>query len=74
MLTTIKGTIDENGTVKLLQKVTLEKPHQALITILQDVDLEEDTLALSVLSETSLAEDWNSPEENEAWAHLQKAQ
>ena len=74
MLTTIKGTIDEHGTVKLLEAVTLEKPHHALITILQDVDVEEDTFELSLLSEPSLAEDWNSSEENEAWAHLQKAQ
>jgi hypothetical protein len=26
-----------------------------------------------VLSETALAEDWNRPEEDAAWAHLQSA-
>ncbi len=73
MLTQIKSTIDENGTVKLLQKITLEKPHHALITILQEESVEEDTFSLMALSESSLATEWNSPEENEAWAHLQKA-
>ena len=33
---------------------------------------EEDTFSLTSLSESSLAEDWNSPEENDAWAHVQK--
>jgi len=32
------------------------------------------TLEPTLLSERALAEDWNRPEEDAAWAHLQKDQ
>lgn len=32
----------------------------------------EDPLEITLLSERALAEDWNRPEEREAWAYLQK--
>jgi hypothetical protein len=34
--------------------------------------VEESTSSLLLLSETSLAEDWDNPEEDAAWAHLQQ--
>ena len=74
MLTTIRATIDEHGTVKLLENITLKKTHFVLITILPEECSENDTLPLMLLSEQSLASDWNTPDEDEAWKHLQKAQ
>lgn len=35
---------------------------------------EEVELPLALLSEQSLADDWNRPEEEEAWSHLQQPQ
>jgi hypothetical protein len=72
MVQTFEAIIDENGTIRLLEKVQVDAPRRALVTI-----LEEEPAALSdetaLLSEESLAEDWNRPEEDAAWSHLQPA-
>ena len=73
MIKTIEAVIDEEGKVKLLQSVRLPKSRRALVTILE----EEPLAAVSetaLLSEESLAEDWNRPEEDEAWSYLQTEQ
>ncbi len=73
MLRTIKALIEADGTVRLLEPVHLESQRQALLTILDDG--EEDMASSSaMLSESALATDWSRPEEDAAWAHLQRAQ
>ena len=70
MIRTIEATIDEQGNVKLLEPVKLTSTRKALVTILEDapeVAVNETTL----LSEPALAKDWDRPEEDEAWSHLQ---
>jgi hypothetical protein len=45
--------------------------HRALVTILDETQ----TIAApetALLSEPALAADWNRPEEDEAWSHLQR--
>ncbi|MCY4079146.1 MAG: hypothetical protein OXF54_02805 [Caldilineaceae bacterium] len=69
MLQTIEATIDENGHVRLHEPVRLPEPRQALVTILSG---ESDTSKTALLSEAALAEDWNRPEEDRAWSHLQQ--
>lgn len=70
MLRTVEAIIDENGVVRLLEEVHLPATRRALLTILEDEPAERiDETAL--LSEAALAEDWNRPEEDEAWSHLQ---
>lgn len=73
MLRTIKALIEADGTIRLLEPVGPGSPRHALLTILDD---EEGDVALSstVLSEAALAADWSRPEEDAAWAHLQRAQ
>ena len=69
MLQTIQATIDEHGVVKLLELVELPAKRRALVTILDETDgpaISETML----LSEASLAVDWNRPEEDKAWANL----
>ncbi len=76
MLKTVRAVIDQEGTVHLLEKVKLSKPHRVLITIL-DEDAVQEGMAVSetaLLSEQALAEDWDRPEEDEAWSHLQPGQ
>jgi len=68
-LKTFEATIDCDGQVHLLQPLKLDKPAKAVVTILPH-DAEETAL----LSESSLGEDWNRPEEHEAWSHLQPGQ
>ena len=72
ILKSIEAIVDPNGSVKLKEPVHLSAPCRAIVTILDD----EDAFAaeISILSEASLAEDWNRPEEDEAWSHLQQGQ
>lgn len=69
MIQTLEAVIDETGTVRLLQPPQLKSPRRALVTILDESP--ESRLDISLLSEAALAEDWNRPEEDEAWAPLQ---
>lgn len=70
MIRTIEATIDERGSVSLREAISLSTPHRALVTILEEDSISETAL----LSEAALAEDWNRPEEDAAWSHLQSAQ
>lgn len=70
MIQTVEAIIDQNGNVRLLESVKLTASRRALVTILE----EEPNAAISetaLLSEFALAEDWNKPEEEAAWRHLQ---
>jgi len=72
MIQTIEATIDAQGTVHLQEPVTLTGSRRALVTILEPVYEEEPhPNATALLSEAALAEDWNRPEEDAAWSHLQ---
>ena len=72
MIRTLEAVIDEQGNVHLLEPVQLSSARRALVTILEDrapAGVSESAL----LSEAALAQDWNRPEEDEAWSHLQQA-
>jgi len=71
MIQTVEALIDENGSVSLLEKVRLSATRRALVTILEPMPIQATETAL--LSEAALA-DWNRPEEDDAWSHLQQAQ
>ena len=68
MLKTVEATIDEQGNVKLVKPIQLRRPLRAFVTIFGE---ELNVPATALLSEAALAEDWLSPEEDAAWAHLQ---
>ncbi len=70
MIRTIKAVIDERGTVRLLENVNLPNARRALVTILEEEPSTHGSEA-ALLSEAALAEDWNRPEEDAAWSHLQ---
>jgi hypothetical protein len=69
MIRTVEAVIDEDGNVKLLEPLRPATVRRALVTILE----EEPVAETALLSEAALAEDWNRPEEDEAWAHFQSA-
>ncbi len=69
MIQTLEAIVDERGAVRLLEAVRLNRRHRALVLILADEPSPAHETAL--LSEAALAEDWNRPEEDAAWAHLQ---
>jgi hypothetical protein len=65
--------IDEQGTVHLLESVHLSSRRRALVTILEEEPLVP-AHESALLSEQALAVDWNRPEEDAAWSHLQRTQ
>ena len=70
MIQTLEAIIDEQGNVRLLEPVHLGATRRALVMILE----EQPTAGISetaLLSEQALGADWNRPEEDEAWSHLQ---
>ena len=71
MLQTVEAMIDEQGNVRLLESIQLPKSRRAFVTILP---AESDMAETALLSEAALAEDWNRPEEDAAWSHLQPEQ
>lgn len=72
MIQTVEAVVDEHGKVQLLEAIELTVPRRALVTILDErpISFANET---ALLSEPALAEDWDRPEEDEAWSHLQSA-
>jgi len=68
MAQTYEAMVDDTGHIQLLDRVTLPTGHRVLITVLEEPALSISETAL--LSEEAL-EDWNRPEEDEAWSYLQ---
>ena len=68
MIRTVEAIIDDMGRVSLLEPVHPSSARRALVTILDEHPVAETAL----LSDAALDE-WNRPEEDEAWAHLQPA-
>jgi hypothetical protein len=71
MIHTFEAVVDEHGKVRLLEPVRLHEARRALVTILEDAPGVTASDA-ALLSEAALAQDWNRPEEDEAWSHLQQ--
>lgn len=71
MIRTVEAVIDERGVVRLLESVDLPTARRALVTILEDEPAQR-AHETALLSEAALAEDWDRPEEDAAWSHLQQ--
>jgi hypothetical protein len=69
MVQTLEAATDEQGKVCFIQPVKPDPGVQLLVTVLNKPQINVSETAL--LSEQALAEDWNRPEEDEAWSHLQ---
>jgi len=69
MLRTIEAVIEPDGQVRLLEPISVTGSRRALVTV-----LDEPAELTAVLSEPALAVDWNRPEEDAAWQHLQGAE
>jgi hypothetical protein len=73
MFQTIEAIIDEQGNVRLLEPIQLPTARRALVTILEYEPI-DNIPETALLSEPALAKDWNRPEEDAAWSHLQPGQ
>ncbi len=67
MLKTVEATIETDGQIHLLEPLYLLHSCRAIVTIMDEPDVPETAL----LSQQALAHDWERPEEDEAWSHLQ---
>jgi hypothetical protein len=70
MIQTVEAVVDADGRVRLLGDVHVSGPRRALVTVLEEPAAVPGETAL--LAEAALA-DWNRPEEDAAWSHLQPA-
>jgi hypothetical protein len=68
---TVEAIVDAEGNVRILQPISISEARRALLVILDEPSRVVAETAL--LSEAALAVDWLRPEEDEAWAYLQKA-
>jgi len=68
VLRSIEVTVEKDGTVRLPKNMTLPARRRAILTILDEPMPVAET---ALLSEAALAEDWDRPEEDEAWTHIQ---
>ncbi len=66
VLRSIEVTIEKDGTVRLHKKVRMPASRRGILTFLDEPALVAET---ALLSEPALAEDWNRPEEDQAWAY-----
>ncbi len=73
MLRPLEAIIDEQGNVRLLEPIDLPESRRALVIILEE-EPASSMPETALLSEPALAEDWNRPEEEAAWLHLQQEQ
>lgn len=73
MIRTVEAVIDEHGNVRLLEPIHLPAVRRALVMILEENPV-PGVHESALLSEAALAEDWNQPEEDGAWSHLQQVQ
>jgi hypothetical protein len=76
MYQAFEATIDQTGSVRLKESIRLQAPRRALVIVLDDAMQGADATQVAtdetaLLSEASLAESWNRPEEDAAWAYLQ---
>ncbi len=71
-LITVEATIDKDGRLQVDDEIDL-KGKRILITVLpaNEYDLMTGGKYAALMSQEVLARDWDTPEEDEAWAHLQ---
>ena len=67
MLKSVEATIGTNGDVHLLEPLRMGHACRAIVTIIDEPEIPETAL----LSQQALADDWDRPEEDAAWSHLQ---
>nr|VFJ68610.1 MAG: hypothetical protein BECKDK2373C_GA0170839_11885 [Candidatus Kentron sp. DK] len=66
MLQSIEATLEVNGEARPREPIHVERPRRAIVTILDEPNIPETAL----LSQGSLARDWERPEEDAPWFHL----
>ena len=74
MLKALEAVVEKNGEIHFTEPVHLKGPCKAIVTIIEEDTVLDSVPETALLSERALGRDWNRPEEDKAWAHLQKGQ
>lgn len=69
MFKSVEAIVEPGDHIRLKESLKVKSRRRAIVTLLDEESLEVDEVTL--LSEAALA-DWLRPEEDEAWAYLQK--
>lgn len=69
MHTTVEADVDDEGNIRPKEPMAIPPGSRVLITV-----LEPETADTMLLSEDALAADWQRPEEDSAWSHLNQPQ
>jgi len=70
----VEALVGDDGHLRVDVPTDLPKGHRKAVLVLDDTDsLESHPMETALLSQQALAEDWERPEEDEAWKHLQSA-
>jgi len=64
----LEATIERDGRIHFREQVKLPPSCRVIVTFL---DSQHDVPETALLSEATLGKDWNRPEEDAAWEHLQ---
>ena len=67
--TTVEADVDDEGNIRPKEPVSIPPGSRVLITV-----LEPETADTMLLTEAALAADWQRPEEDLAWSHLNQPQ
>ncbi len=68
MIKTVEAVVDDAGNVRLLEPLGIKSSRRAILVIFDEPGIPSDETAF--LSQGALKE-WNRPEEDAAWSHLQ---
>ncbi len=71
MMRSYEAVIDASGRIQLLESVQLRGLYRAVVTLLKPVSEEDVDEVPLRYAQSPLSHDWEKPEEDEAWAHLQ---
>ncbi|WP_263079841.1 hypothetical protein [Endozoicomonas sp. Mp262] len=72
MPATYEAKTDEQGNLCLPPNIKLPEGCRILVTVLDELPKLQQINDEALLSEKALAEDWDKPEEDEAWSTLGK--
>jgi hypothetical protein len=67
MHTTVEAEVDDKGNIRPTEPIVLVPGSRVLVTV-----FEPHVAETALLSEASLAEDWQRPEEDAAWAEFNR--
>ncbi len=71
MLKTIEAVVEADSHIRVLERVDLIQGQRVLVTLLDDLQINKESIDSTMLSEKALAVDWDREDEEKVWSNLQ---